>query len=154
MTRGRTSTLRKGKSKDKGKPEQSYSHRRLTRARTVAELETHTTTLAAVPTQAKTGTTRRARAKANWWTWCSQVSLEKRLRGLFSLFFPSLSSSVQSRRAPRRVDPDHGTLSSLLQESRQSGAEYLLLDSGPQFHACPTEYPGHKEYIRLTLGFT
>ena len=27
---------------------------------------------------------------------------------------------------------------------RQAGAEYLLLDSGAQLHACPIKYPGQK----------
>ena len=27
---------------------------------------------------------------------------------------------------------------------RQAGAEYLLLDSGAQLHACPITYPGQK----------
>ena len=27
---------------------------------------------------------------------------------------------------------------------RQAGAEYLLLDSGAQLHACPISYPGQK----------
>ena len=27
---------------------------------------------------------------------------------------------------------------------RQAGAEYLLLDSGAQHHACPIKYPGQK----------
>ena len=26
----------------------------------------------------------------------------------------------------------------------QAGAEYLLLDSGAQLHACPIKYPGQK----------
>ena len=34
---------------------------------------------------------------------------------------------------------------------RQAGAEYLLLDSGAQLHACPIKYPGQKVPL-LDLG--
>ena len=30
---------------------------------------------------------------------------------------------------------------------RQAGAEYLLLDSGAQLHACPITYPGQKIHL-------
>ena len=36
---------------------------------------------------------------------------------------------------------------------RQAGAEYLLLDSGAQLHACPIKYPGQK-YRCLILEST
>ena len=36
------------------------------------------------------------------------------------------------------------TLNSVSSIRRQAGAEYLLLDSGAQLHACPLTYPGQK----------
>ena len=36
------------------------------------------------------------------------------------------------------------TLNSVSSIRRQAGAEYLLLDSGAQLHACPISYPGQK----------
>ena len=36
---------------------------------------------------------------------------------------------------------------SLNSEMRRPGAEYLLLDSGAQIHACPIKYPGEKSVI-------
>ena len=36
------------------------------------------------------------------------------------------------------------TLNSVSSTRRQAGAEYLLLDSGAQLHACPLTYPGQK----------
>ena len=36
------------------------------------------------------------------------------------------------------------TINSVSSIRRQAGAEYLLLDSGAQLHACPISYPGHK----------
>ena len=36
------------------------------------------------------------------------------------------------------------TLNSVSSIRRQAGAEYLLLDSGAQLHACPITYPGQK----------
>ena len=36
------------------------------------------------------------------------------------------------------------TLNSVPSTRRQAGAEYLLLDSGAQLHACPITYPGQK----------
>ena len=37
------------------------------------------------------------------------------------------------------------TINSLSSTKRQTGAEYLLHDSGAQLHACPIKYPGKKE---------
>ena len=45
------------------------------------------------------------------------------------------------------------TLNSVSSTRRQAGAEYLLLDSGAQLHACPLTYPGHK-YRYLILEST
>ena len=36
------------------------------------------------------------------------------------------------------------TINSVSSTRRQAGAEYLLLDSGAQHHACPISYPGQK----------
>ena len=36
------------------------------------------------------------------------------------------------------------TLNSVSSTRRQAGADYLLLDSGVQLHACPIAYPGQK----------
>ena len=36
------------------------------------------------------------------------------------------------------------TINSLSSTKRQTGAEYLLHDSGAQLHACPIKYPGKK----------
>ena len=36
------------------------------------------------------------------------------------------------------------TLNSVSSTRRQAGADYLLLDSGAQLHACPLTYPGQK----------
>ena len=36
------------------------------------------------------------------------------------------------------------TINSVSSTRRQAGAEYLLLDSGAQLHACPITYPGKK----------
>ena len=36
------------------------------------------------------------------------------------------------------------TINSVSSVRRQAGAEYLLLDSGAQLHACPISYPGQK----------
>ena len=37
------------------------------------------------------------------------------------------------------------TVSSVSSTRRKAGAEYLLLDSGAQLHACPISYPGQKK---------
>ena len=37
---------------------------------------------------------------------------------------------------------------------RQAGAEFLLLDSGAQLHACPIAYPGQKKCRCLILEST
>ena len=37
------------------------------------------------------------------------------------------------------------TVNSVSSARRQAGAEYLLLDSGAQLHACPISYPGQKK---------
>ena len=57
-----------------------------------------TTTLAAVPTMAKANTTRRASAKANRWTWCRRVGLQKRSRGALSL-----SLFIQRQHGPLKL---------------------------------------------------
>ena len=36
------------------------------------------------------------------------------------------------------------TINSVSSTRRQAGAEYLLLDSGAQLHACPIKYPGQQ----------
>ena len=36
------------------------------------------------------------------------------------------------------------TINSVSSVRRQAGAEYLLLDSGAQLHACPISYPGQR----------
>ena len=43
------------------------------------------------------------------------------------------------------------TINSVSSKRRQAGAEYLLLDSGAQLHACPIKYPGKKVPL-LDLG--
>ena len=40
------------------------------------------------------------------------------------------------------------TINSVSSTRRQAGAEYLLLDSGAQLHACPLTYPGQKILFR------
>ena len=37
---------------------------------------------------------------------------------------------------------------------REVGAEYVLLDSGAQLHACPIKYPGQEKYRYLILEST
>ena len=47
----------------------------------------------------------------------------------------SYPSETPSTIGALSCDPDVGLT--------QAGAEYLLLDSGAQHHACPIKYPGH-----------
>ena len=44
----------------------------------------------------------------------------------------------------RRGTVDHGCEINSVSTGRQAFAEYLLLDSGAQLHACPVTYPGQK----------
>ena len=44
----------------------------------------------------------------------------------------------------KRGPVDHVVTLHSVSTGRQAGAEYLLLDSGAQLHACPITYPGQK----------
>ena len=112
-----------------------------TRARTVAELDIgrkiagdqveKPTTMPPVTTAAHRVAiiTRKAKAKANKWALWKRISPLKQPQ-------------------PCRIFHKHSimgvTINAVSSTRRQADAEYLLLDSGAQLHACPIKYPGQK----------
>ena len=94
----------------------------------------------------------KGQSKGKWVDVVQTSQPSKAFSGAFLVFFLhrhrtqlKLFSAIQTR------SKEGGTLSSLLQESRQFGAEYLLVDICAQFLACPTENPGQRVYS-LDLG--
>ena len=117
-----------------------------TRARIVATLDNGPKTAGILveervtipPTEvlAKARVKTQVKGKANTWTLSKQNN-----------FSPSQDPSVVGKLSCiSSVDPwiMGVTLNSVSSTRRQAGAEYLLLDSGAQLHACPLTYPGQK----------
>ena len=59
---------------------------------------------------------------------------------------------MQSRRGTEKLDRGYNQL--FVSTRRQVGAEYLVLDSVAQFHACPINYLRQKKYRCLILEST
>ena len=88
-----------------------------------------------------------AKGKANTWTLTKQNNLNLLKQLQPCRIYPSQDPSVVGELSCiSSVDPRimGVTLNSVSSIRRQAGAEYLLLDSGAQLHACPITYPGQK----------
>ena len=126
-----------------------------TRARIVAELdigrktagdqvEKRTTSQPATTTTRRMArVTRKAKGKANAWTLWKRISLLKQPQPC-RIFHRRRVQLENSRAIQTWNRGSWGVTINSVSTRRQAGAEYLLLDSGAQLHACPIKYPGHK----------
>ena len=86
------------------------------------------------------------KGKANTWTLSKQNNLSLLKQPQPCRILRKIPSVIGELSCISSVDPwiMGVTINSVSSVRRQAGAEYLLLDSGAQLHACPISYPGQK----------
>ena len=140
-------SLKKGYRKGKGKNQHQIGNR--TTSTSPTDINTSVEERMRIPPSeilAKARVNTQAKEKANTWTLSKQNNLN--FFGTAStVSYPSQDLSVIGELSCiSSVDPwiMGVTVNSVSSTRRQAGAEYLLLDSGAQLHACPITYPGQK----------
>ena len=129
-----------------------------TRARTVAELdigrrtagdpeeERMTIPPVTTATRRKARVTRKAKGKANTWMLWKRISLVKQPQPCRILHKHRVQLE-RSRPIPNVASWIVGVTINFVSTGRQAGAEYLLLYSCAQLHACPITYRGQKVLV-------